>query len=121
MSNPKRRVPTANAVGGGGWGPTVTTTLIGSGVEPRKAIGSTNAAEFFVAVSVSTAFIGMLATGHWEDAPGLRDSLSRVELGGRSEEVGKWLWAELRRLRPEAILARELGLPEGDLSTLEND
>ncbi len=64
-----------DAVGGGGWGPTVTTTLIGSGVEPRKAIGSTNAAEFFVAVSVSTAFIGMLATGHWEDAPGLRDSL----------------------------------------------
>lgn len=56
-----------DAIGGGGWGPTVTTTLVGSGVEPRKAIGSTNTAEFFVAVAVSTAFVTALVTGRWED------------------------------------------------------
>lgn len=40
-----------DAVGGGGWGPVVTTTLLGSGHEPRQTIGSVNAAEFFIAVA----------------------------------------------------------------------
>ena len=64
-----------DAIGGGGWGPTVTTTLVGSGVSPRLAIGSTNAAEFFVAVAVSTTFITILLTGSWEDAPELMDHI----------------------------------------------
>ncbi len=64
-----------DAIGGGGWGPTVTTTLVGSGVEPRKAIGSSNTAEFFVAVAVSSAFLTLLLTGHWDDADGLADNL----------------------------------------------
>jgi len=64
-----------DAIGGGGWGPTVTTTLVGSGVEPRKAIGSTNTAEFFVAVAVSAAFLGLLLTGHWDEADHLSDNL----------------------------------------------
>lgn len=57
-----------DAIGGGGWGPTVTTTLIGSGVSPRIAIGSVNTAEFFVAVAVSSAFIFILVTGRWDQA-----------------------------------------------------
>jgi len=64
-----------DAIGGGGWGPTVTTTLIGSRVEPRVAIGSTNTAEFFVAVAVSSAFVVILLTGHWEEAGELIDNL----------------------------------------------
>src|SRR5688572_8250922 len=40
-----------DAVGGGGWGSVVTTTLLGSGHEPRQTIGSVNAAEFFIAVA----------------------------------------------------------------------
>lgn len=64
-----------DAMGGGGWGPTVTTTLIGSGVEPRVAIGSTNTAEFFVAVAVSVSFITMLLTGHWDQATELTQNL----------------------------------------------
>ena len=64
-----------DAIGGGGWGPTVTTTLVGSGVEPRMAIGSTNTAEFFVAVAVSSAFLTLLLTGHWDEADGLADNL----------------------------------------------
>lgn len=61
-----------DAVGGGGWGPVVTSTLLGSGADPRKAIGTTNTAEFFVAAAVSGAFLTALLTGKWE-ATGLID------------------------------------------------
>ena len=37
-----------DALGGGGWGPMVTTTLVASGNHPRQTIGSVNASEFFV-------------------------------------------------------------------------
>lgn len=37
-----------DAVGGGGWGPVVTTTLVGTGNDPRMTIGSVNLAEFFL-------------------------------------------------------------------------
>lgn len=46
-----------DAIGGGGWGPVVTSGLIGAGVEPRLAVGSVNAAEFVVSVTVSVAFL----------------------------------------------------------------
>jgi len=55
-----------DAVGGGGWGPMVTSTLIGSGHAPRKVIGSVNAAEFFVTVAVATTFFIELGTAHVE-------------------------------------------------------
>lgn len=66
-----------DAVGGGGWGPVVTSTLLGSGADPRKAIGTTNAAEFFVATAVSAAFLSALLSGHWE-TDGLRDHMWSV-------------------------------------------
>src|SRR5574341_108677 len=37
-----------DAIGGGGWGPIVTSTLVARGNHPRTTIGSVNAAEFFV-------------------------------------------------------------------------
>src|SRR4051812_3137987 len=40
-----------DASGGGGWGPVVTTTLIGSGNHPRLTIGTVNAVEFFIALT----------------------------------------------------------------------
>jgi uncharacterized membrane protein YfcA len=46
-----------DAIGGGGWGPIVTSTLIGRGHGPRLVIGSVNLAEFFVTVATSAAFI----------------------------------------------------------------
>jgi uncharacterized membrane protein YfcA len=49
-----------DAVGGGGWGPLVASTLIATGDEPRRAIGSVNLAEFFVTVTVSAAFLTQL-------------------------------------------------------------
>ena len=47
-----------DATGGGGWGPVVTPSLMTvTRHEPRRVVGTTNAAEFVVAVSVSTGFI----------------------------------------------------------------
>ena len=53
-----------DAIGGGGWGPMVTSTLIGSGHAPRRVIGSVNGAEFFVTVAVATTFFFDLGTAH---------------------------------------------------------
>lgn len=46
-----------DAAGGGGWGPVVTSSLIGSGSDPRTTIGSVNFAEFFLTISSATSFI----------------------------------------------------------------
>jgi uncharacterized membrane protein YfcA len=45
-----------DASGGGGWGPVLTSTLIGSGHAPRQTVGSVNVTEFFVAVAAATTF-----------------------------------------------------------------
>ncbi|MBK9077817.1 MAG: sulfite exporter TauE/SafE family protein [Hyphomicrobium sp.] len=47
----------ADSIGGGGWGPIVTTTLIGTGTTPRFAIGSVNLTEFFVTLTISATFM----------------------------------------------------------------
>ncbi len=60
-----------DAIGGGGWGPVVTTGLVGSGGAPREVIGTVNTAEFFLTVAVSSAFLVALLTGHWKEAEGL--------------------------------------------------
>lgn len=62
-----------DAVGGGGWGPTVTSTLVGAGGSAREAIGTVNTAEFFVTVAISATFVWALMTGHWQDAEGVLD------------------------------------------------
>ncbi len=49
-----------DAVGGGGWGPVVTSTLVSKGNSPRMVIGTVNTAEFFVAASTSAAFFVVL-------------------------------------------------------------
>lgn len=47
-----------DATGGGGWGPVVTPSLMTvTRHEPRKVVGTVNAAEFLVAVSVSGGFL----------------------------------------------------------------
>lgn len=47
-----------DATGGGGWGPVVTPSLMTVTThEPRKVVGTVSAAEFLVAVSVSTGFL----------------------------------------------------------------
>lgn len=46
-----------DAVGGGGWGPIVTSTLLGRGRNPRYTIGSVNAAEFAVSFASGVTFM----------------------------------------------------------------
>ena len=45
-----------DAIGGGGWGPIVNSTLIAAGRHPRYTIGSVNLAEFFVSFASSVVF-----------------------------------------------------------------
>jgi uncharacterized protein len=57
-----------DAVGGGGWGPVVTSSLVASGGAPRQTIGTVNTAEFVVTVAISATFIVALFAGTWEGA-----------------------------------------------------
>lgn len=50
---------------GGSWGPIVTTSLLGSGLESRYAIGSSNFSEFVVSFAVFSAFVITYYIGHW--------------------------------------------------------
>lgn len=61
-----------DAVGGGGWGPVVTSTLVARGKHPRMTIGSVNFTEFFVALGQSILFIIVLRFGeYWQIILGL--------------------------------------------------
>jgi uncharacterized membrane protein YfcA len=60
-----------DATGGGGWGPIVTTSLVGAGHDPRTTIGSVNFAEFFLTVAVSAAFFSILDDSVWMIVAGL--------------------------------------------------
>ena len=60
-----------DAVGGGGWGPIVASTLLGKGHEPRYAIGSVNLAEFFIALAGAITFVTLIGAGNWRIIAGL--------------------------------------------------
>ena len=60
-----------DAIGGGGWGPIVTSTLLGQGTTPRYAIGSVNMAEFFVTLTISTTFFLTVGLSLWPIIVGL--------------------------------------------------
>lgn len=60
-----------DAVGGGGWGPVVTSSLLGSGHVPRTTIGSVNAAEFFLAIAGAASFTLLVGLQHWNIILGL--------------------------------------------------
>ena len=60
-----------DAIGGGGWGPMVASTLVGTGMKTRFAIGSTNAAEFLVTVTISAMFVFTIGLELWPIITGL--------------------------------------------------
>jgi hypothetical protein len=60
-----------DAIGGGGWGPIVTTTIVATGHNPRFAIGSVNTAEFFVTISQAIVFFITLGLLCWKIVLGL--------------------------------------------------
>ncbi|HEY1041043.1 MAG TPA: TSUP family transporter [Bacteroidia bacterium] len=60
-----------DSIGGGGWGPIVSSTLIAGGRNAKYAIGSTNLAEFFVSLASSFTFFAILGLEHWSIILGL--------------------------------------------------
>ena len=61
-----------DAIGGGGWGPVVTSTLVARGKNPRMTIGSVNFSEFFVTLAESVTFVIALSfTQYWQVILGL--------------------------------------------------
>jgi uncharacterized protein len=60
-----------DSIGGGGWGPIVSSTLIAGGRNPRYTIGSVNLAEFFVSLASSLTFFTLIGLTHWVIIVGL--------------------------------------------------
>ena len=60
-----------DSVGGGGWGPIVTTTLVAGGRNLRYAVGSSHMAKFFVALISTITFITVIGLSHWHIIFGL--------------------------------------------------
>jgi uncharacterized membrane protein YfcA len=56
-----------DAIGGGGWGPLVVSSLVATGGDPRRSIGSANLAEFFVTVAISVTFLFHLNFAEYGD------------------------------------------------------
>jgi uncharacterized membrane protein YfcA len=98
-----------DAVGGGGWGPVGTPTLLASGrLEPRKVIGSVDTGEFLVALGAS---IGFLVSLTWKEVP-LATVLLLLGGGLVAAPLAAWL---VRRLSP-----RKLGVVVGAAILLTN-
>jgi uncharacterized protein len=84
-----------DASGGGGWGPMVASTLIGSGHAPRKAVGSVNTTEFFVTIAAATTFFIELGVAPW------RELIALVIGGVIAAPLGGWA---VKRLPPRVLM-----------------
>lgn len=60
-----------DSIGGGGWGPIVTSNIIHSGRTPLITIGTVNTAEFFVAFFSTGVFLFFLGLEGWKTILGL--------------------------------------------------
>src|SRR5690606_16097904 len=60
-----------DAIGGGGWGPIVTSNLISKGNTPSKVIGTVNTAEFFVTYFTAGILIYFTGIQSWQIIVGL--------------------------------------------------
>jgi uncharacterized membrane protein YfcA len=60
-----------DSIGGGGWGPIVTSTLLGQGRDPRYTIGSVNAAEFAITFASGITFLLFHGVNSWQVVLGL--------------------------------------------------
>ncbi|MGH3345604.1 MAG: sulfite exporter TauE/SafE family protein [Nocardioides sp.] len=100
---------TLDSIGGGGWGPVGTTTLLSSGrLEPRKVVGSIDTSEFVVAVGGSLGFLWALSSQGipWDYA------LALLIGGVIAAPIAAWLVRHLP--------ARVLGVAAGGLIVLTN-
>jgi hypothetical protein len=100
---------TMDAIGGGGWGPVGTTTLLSTGrLEPRKVVGSIDASEFIVALAGSAGFL--LALGSQNINFGY--AIALLAGGVVAAPFAAWL---VRKMAP-----RVLGVAAGGLIMLTN-
>jgi uncharacterized membrane protein YfcA len=81
---------------GGGWGPIVTANLLAQGGEPRRIIGTVNASEFFVTVTIAAGFIGTMG---WQTFG--KVAIGLLIGGVLGAPIGAWL---VRRLRAELLV-----------------
>jgi uncharacterized protein len=89
-----------DAVGGGGWGTIVTSTMVARGVPPRYAIGTSNAVDFFVALATSLTL--------WVQLGQMRyDMVLALLIGGASAAP---LAAWVTRHVPQRAAATAVGL-----------
>jgi uncharacterized protein len=98
-----------DAAGGGGWGPIVTTGLLGAGAPPRYVIGTVNACEFLIALTVSLSFLLALVTGHWTEAAGIGTAaaIAGLIVGGLfAAPLAGWFVKKV----PERMLLRIVGV-----------
>lgn len=86
-----------DALGGGGWGPIVATTLIVRGNPPRQVVGTVSAVEFFVTLAASATFL--LTIGFTRG-----DAILGLALGGLAgAPLGAWVCRRVP-VRPLMIL-----------------
>ena len=98
-----------DAIGGGGWGPVGTTSLLSSGrLEPRKVVGSIDTSEFVVAVGGSLGFL--LALG----SQGILWGYALALL------IGGVIAAPIAAYLVKIMPARVLGVAAGGLIILTN-
>ncbi len=60
-----------DSLGGGGWGPIVTISLVAGGRNLRYSIGSSHLAKFFVALISTITFFCIIGLSHWQIIFGL--------------------------------------------------
>ncbi|HVI44159.1 MAG TPA: sulfite exporter TauE/SafE family protein [Chitinophaga sp.] len=60
-----------DAIGGGGWGSIVLSSLIAGGRHPRFSLGTVKASRFFIAMLSSLTFVTVLSYVHWDAVLGL--------------------------------------------------
>ena len=77
----------SDSIGGGGWGPVVTSTLVAADCDVRTTIGSVNTAEFFVTLAESAAFF--LTIGSLGDA--LPATVGLILGGVAASPIAAWL------------------------------
>ncbi len=84
-----------DAIGGGGWGPIVTSNIIHRGKTPQLTIGTVNTAEFFVAFFSTGVFLFILGMAGWKVILGL------IVGGVLAAPVGAYL---VKFIRPRQLM-----------------
>jgi uncharacterized membrane protein YfcA len=84
-----------DSIGGGGWGPIVTSNIIHRGKTPQMTIGTVNTAEFFVTFFSTGVFLFFLGLQGWKTILGL------IAGGVLAAPVGAYL---VKYIRPKQLM-----------------